>query len=193
MNKGHWNRYFVALGLAALLLVAACAPPLTPTPTPSPTPPPQMETLTYTDSEHGFSVEYPKDWDVQAGFMGTIVIFVGPVEEETGGAININIGATTPAESPEVTLEEYARLFQLGVEEDAKDYEKVDEYDAVVDDLPAIVCTWKEDLAGTTLTVTMAFFMKEDVVYGISYGATSEVYGDYLNCFELVLDSFNFD
>lgn len=183
----------MALGLAALLLVAACAPPLTPTPTPSPTPPPQMETLTYTDSEHGFSVEYPKDWDVQAGFMGTIVIFVGPVEEETGGAININIGATTPAESPEVTLEEYARLFQLGVEEDAKDYEKVDEYDAVVDDLPAIVCTWKEDLAGTTLTVTMAFFMKEDVVYGISYGATSEVYGDYLNCFELVLDSFNFD
>ena len=191
MNKGHWNSYLVALGLAALLLVAACAPPLTPTPTP--TPPPQMETLTYTDSEHGFSVEYPKDWDVQAGFMGTIVIFVGPVEEETGGAININIGATTPAESPEVTLEEYARLFQLGVEEDAKDYEKVDEYDAVVDDLPAIVCTWKEDLAGTTLTVTMAFFMKEDVVYGISYGATSEVYGDYLNCFELVLDSFNFD
>ena len=111
----------MALGLAALLLVAACAPPLTPTPTPSPTPPPQMETLTYTDSEHGFSVEYPKDWDVQAGFMGPIVIFVGPVEEETGGAININIGATTPAESPEVTLEEYARLFQLGVEEDAKE------------------------------------------------------------------------
>ncbi|MFC1969845.1 PsbP-related protein [Chloroflexota bacterium] len=191
MNKGHWKSYLVALGLAALLLVAACAP--TTTPTPGPTPPPPLETLTYTDSEHGFSVEYPKDWEIQAGFMGTIVTFTGPVEEETGGAINVNIGATTPAEPPEVTLEEYVRLFQLGVEEDAKNYEKVDEYDAVVDDLAAIVWTWKEDFAGTTLTVTMAFFMKEDVVYGISYGATSEVYGDYLGCFELVLDSFKFD
>jgi len=195
MNRGHWNRCFIAPGLAALLLVAACAPPMTPSPspTPSPTPTPSLETSTYTDSGHGFSVEYPKDWDVQAGFMGTIVIFVGPVEEETGGAININIGTTTPAEPPEVTLKEYVRLFQVGVEKDAKNYEKVDEYDAAVDDLPAIVWTWKEDLAVTTLTVTMAFFMKEDVVYGISYGATSEVYGDYLDCFELVLDSFNFD
>ena len=92
MNKGHWNRCLVALGLAALLLVAACAPPpLTPPPTPSPTPPPPMETLTYTDSEHGFSVEYPKDWYVPAVFMATIVTFVGPVEEETGRAINVNI------------------------------------------------------------------------------------------------------
>ncbi len=92
-----------------------------------------------------------------------------------------------------MTLEEYVRLFQLRVEEDAKNYEKVDEYDAVVGDLAAIVWTWKEDFAGTTLTVTMALFMKEDVVYGISYGATSEGYGDYLDCFELVLDSFKFD
>jgi len=50
-----------------------------------------METLTYTDSEHGFSVEYPKDWYVPAVFMATIVTFVGPVEEETGRAINVNI------------------------------------------------------------------------------------------------------
>ena len=141
MDKGHWNRCFVALGLAALLLVAACAPPLTPTPTPSPTPPPPIETLTYTDSEHGFSVEYHKDWDVQAGFMATIVTFMGPVEEETGRAINVNIGAVNSTEFPGVTLEEYVLLFQLGVEENASNCEKVDEYDAVVDGLAAIVWT----------------------------------------------------
>lgn len=195
MNKGHRNRCLVALGLAALFLVAVCAHPLTPTPspTPNPTPPPQMETLTYTNSEHGFSVEYPKDWDVQAGFVVTIVTFVGPVEEETGGAININIGATKPAKFQEMKLEGYVRLFQLGVEENAENYEKVDEYNAVVDDLAAIVWTWKEDFVGNTLMVTMAFFVKEDVVYAISYGATSELYGDYLDCFELVLSTFKFD
>jgi len=193
MNKGHWNRCFMALGLAALLLVTACAPTLTPTPTPSPTPTPQMETLTYTDSEHGFSVEYPEDWDVQAGFMATIVTFVGPVEEETGGAINVNIGAVDSAEFPEMTLEEYVRLFKLKLEENASNYEEVEEHDAAVDGLAAIVWTWKEDLAGTTLMVTMAFFVKEDVVYAISYGATSELYDDYLDCFEVVLSTFKFD
>jgi hypothetical protein len=185
----------MALGLAALLLVTACAPTLTPTPspTPSPTPTPPLETSTYTDSEHGFSVEYPKDWDVQAGFIGTIVTFVGPVEEATGGAINVNIAATNSSELPEVTLKEYVRLFQLKVEENAENYEVVDEHDAVVDDLAAIVWTWKEDFAGTTLMVTMAFFMKENVVYAISYGATPELYYDYLDCFELALSTFKFD
>jgi hypothetical protein len=152
-----------------------------------------METLTYTNSEYGFSVEYAKDWEVQEGFIATIVTFVGPVEEETAGAINVNIGAAKSAESSEVTLEEYVRLFKLRIEEDAKNYEEVDEYDAVVDDLAAIVWTWKEDLAGATLMVTMAFFVKENVVYAISYGATPELYDDYLGCFELALDSFNFD
>ena len=197
MNKEYWNRCFLALGLAALLLVTACASPLTPTPTPSPTPSPTptppLETLTYTDSEHGFSVEYPEDWDVKAGFITTIVTFVGPVEEQTGGAININIGAAQSAEFPQVTLEEYVRTYQLGVEENAENYEKVDEYDTVVGDLAAIVWTWKEDLSGTTLMATMAFFMKEDIVYAISYGATLESYNDYLDYFELALSTFNFD
>ena len=94
---------------------------------------------------------------------------------------------------PGVTLEEYVRLFQLGVEENASNYEKVDEYDAVVDGLAAIAWTWKEDFAGTTLMVTMAFSMKENFVYTISYGATPELYDDYLDCFELVLSTFRFD
>ena len=197
MKKEHWNCCFVALGLAALLLVTACTNPLTPTPspspTPSPTPPPQMETLTYTDSEHGFSVEYPEDWDVKAGFLATIVTFVGPFEEETGGAININIGATKPAEFPEMKLEEYVRSVKLQVEADAENYKELDEYNTVVDDLVAIVWTWQEDFARTTLMVTMAFFVKEDFVYAISYGATPELYDEYLDCFELVLSTFKFE
>jgi len=181
------KKLVVLVALVALLLASASACALSPTPTPEP------GTLTYSNSEHGFSVGYPKDWTVQEEFMGTIVMFVGPVEEETGGAINVNIGAAESAEFPEVTLEEYVRLFKLRIEEDAKNYEEVDEYDAVVDDLAAIVWTWKEDLEGTTLMVTMAFFVKENVVYAISYGATLELYDDYLDCFELVLDSFKFD
>jgi hypothetical protein len=185
----------VAPVLATLLLVVACAPTTTPTPspTPSPTPPPPLETLTYNSSGHGFSVEYPKDWKVRAEFMGTIVTFVGPVDEPTGGGININIGATQLAGFPVVTLEEYVRTFQLEVEANAENYEKVDEYDAVVGDLPAILWTWKEDFYGNTVMVTMAFFMKEDFVYAISYGATPKRYYDYLGYFELALDSFKFD
>jgi hypothetical protein len=193
MNKGHWKRCFIGLGLAALLLVAACAPPPTPTPTPSPTPTPPLETLTYNNSAYGFSLEYPKDWEAREEFIATIVTFVGPVEEATGGAININIAATQPAESPEVTLEEYVRLFKLRVKADAENYEELDEYNTVVDDRVAIVWTYKEDFARTPLMVTMAFFMKENVVYAISYGATPELYYDYLGCFELVLGTFQFD
>jgi hypothetical protein len=176
----------VLVAMVALLLATACAVSPTPTPTPEP------GTLTYSNSEHGFSVGYPKDWTVQEEFMGTIVMFVGPVEEETGGAINVNIGAT---EAPEMTLEEYVRLFKLRIAEGAANYEELDEYDAVVDDLAAMVWTWKEDLEGTTLTlmVTMAVFMKEDVAYKISYLSTSESHDEYLDSFELALNTFKFD
>jgi len=183
------KKLVVLVALVALLLATACAVSPTPTPTPEP------GTLTYSNSEHGFSVGYPKDWDVQEEFMGTIVMFVGPVEEETGGAINVNIGAAESAEFPEVTLEEYVRLFKLRIAEAAENYEELDEYDAVVDDLAAIVWTWKEDLGGNTLTlmVTMAVFVKENVAYKVAYLSTSESHDDYLDRFELVLSTFKFD
>ena len=41
--------------------------------------------------------------------------------------------------------------------------------------------------------VTIAFFIKENFVYAISYGATPELYDDYPDCFELVLSTFRFD
>ena len=196
MNRGFPLLLLGVILLLLLLSLVACAPSPTtptPTPTPSPTPTPILETLTYTNSEWGFSVEYPKDWSIHEGSGVATVVFVGPLIKETGGQISIIIGAQDLTEFPNLTLEECVDFAKLGIEEGAQNYEEVGEYDAVVDGLPAIVWSWREELEGTKLLGTMANFMKDDVLYLINYGATPSCYDNYLDCFELMLSTFKFE
>ncbi len=193
MNTGHWNRCLGAVALTALLLVTACAPsPTTPTPV--------SETLTYTNSEYGYSVEYPKDWLVEDRFGQQRIQFPGstmfkaPRSPMTRrGVVAIYIMADDFSEEPEMTLEEYVSQYDLEWSETRLDYEKVNEHDFVVDGLAGIEWSWKQDVGGMAFLGTMANFMTDDVGYAIAYFAPVEAHDHYFYCFELMLNTFKFD
>ena len=61
--------------------------------------------LTYTNEEYGFSIGYPEDWTVEKGFIGTIVIFKGPIKDD----YIINVNVLTEELPTKMTAEEYAK------------------------------------------------------------------------------------
>ena len=167
------------------------APAPSPTPTPAPSPPkPAIESLTYTNSEYGFSLEYPKDWDFEEGLMGTIVLFVGPFVEEEEFMINMNIMSEELLEFPKITLEDYAKIGEMGIRKMVENYKKIAEHSATIGDLPAIVLTYTAGSGVDMLMYSQAFFLEENVAYVISYAAPPEFHDEYVKSFELVISTF---
>jgi hypothetical protein len=169
------------------------APVPTPEPEPQPLPPPAPETLTYINSEYGFSVEYPKDWDFEEGLMGVIVVLAGPFLEEEQFMININITSEELPKFPKMSLEDYSRVSEMQIKKMAENYEEVDRYDTTIADCPAIMCTFTSDYEGIAMMQTQIYFLEENVAYVITYSATPQSHDQYYECFEGVVSSFKFE
>jgi hypothetical protein len=214
MNRGRAfpPLFLGVILLSAVLSVAACAPSPTPaptptppviepepaphtspSPTPTPTPTPRLETLTYSDSEYGFSVEYPKDWDLEEGILEAIVMFAGPLVEEEQFMISVGIMADELPEFPKTTLEDYVRISRLKSKKALDNYNTIDEYSTVVDDVTAMVERFTFDFNGYVIMGTQAIFLRENVAYVVTYTATPGCHDDYLDCFELALSTFRFE
>jgi hypothetical protein len=155
-------------------------------------PPPTLETLTYTNSDYAFSVEYPKDWDFEENIFEAIVVFMGPSIEEREGRINIMIMLDEVPESPKLTLDDYHKLGEMNLKRGLENYYKVDQHSATVADLPAIVSSYTFDSGGAPVMQTQIIFLKENVFWTIGYTATPKCHSDYEDCLELLMTTFEF-
>ncbi len=182
---------FVLLPAALVVGCQQPAPAPSPTPTPAPPPPkPAIESLTYTNSEYGFSLEYPKDWDFEEGLMGTIILFAGPFVKGGEFMINMNMVSEELPEFPKITLEDYLKLSEMQIKKAMENYEKVGERSATIADLPAIVLTYTGGSGVDMLMYSQAFFLEENVAYVITYAAPPEFHDEYVKSFELVISTF---
>ncbi len=156
---------------------------------------PDIESLTYTNSEYGFSLEYPKDWDVMEDFMGMEVFLAGPLVLE--GAYCINVSVAVEQLPEEMTLEDYGITVESNTKMALPDYNKVDEYSTTIGGQPATVSTLTAtvELEGTeyTLKDSCAIFIEDSVGYIITYDVPQEFHDQYADCFELVIGTFEFD
>jgi hypothetical protein len=162
--------------------------------------PTTTEGQTYTNLEYGFSVEYPDDWEMEEGGVGTIVQFTGPpalVGETMILGISIEITAEEFPMDAETTLEDFSQAGELILQMLHSDYKKLNEYSTTIGGEPAKVRTLTyslEETEGKTLVqITEGFFFKENLAYLIAYFATPESHDEYLDCFELVMSSFRFE
>ena len=184
--------------LVVLLLVAlvvGCAEKeevTTQEPTPST---PVKETQTYTNSEYGFSFGYPADWDIMEDFRGFVVFLAGPSVLDDVYMVNINL--QTEQLSEEVTIKDYFQMVELNTKRMAKDYNKMGEYDTSISRQPTTVftctATVESDGKSVTLKDTGAVFIKDNIGYVITYDVPEELHDNYIDCFELVIDSFEFE
>ena len=156
---------------------------------------PDIESLTYTNSEYGFSVEYPKDWDVMEDYMGTAVAFMGPLVLEDTYYININVFTEQLLE--DMTLEDYVKLSDLSAKRTIPNYNKQQEYSTTIGGLPAtiLVATQTFELDGEDIALKekYAIFIKDEIGYTITYDVPAEFHDEYLDSFDLAINSFKFE
>ncbi len=163
------------------------------------TPPPQrpsIESLTYTNSEYGFSVEHPKDWDVLEDYMGTVVAFMGPLVLEGTFYININVWVEQIIHK-DMTLKDYVKVSVLNAKKNLPNYHKAQEYNTTISGLPAtvLVVTWTGELDGEDVALKnkKAMLLKDEVAYTITYVVPAEFHDEYADCFDLAISTFNFE
>jgi hypothetical protein len=156
-----------------------------------PSPPLAPETLVYTNSEHGFSLEYPKDWNVEEGSAGTVVLFTGPQVGEYEYMVNINI--VTEELPSEMTVQDYARMAELQQKKAWSDYVKVKEYTSTISGLPAVVKTFTATPINVPLKDIQVFFIKDEVAYIITYDVAIDSHDEYAEFFDLAISTFKFE
>ena len=185
-----------------VILVAGCQKQTTPASSPSPdslpTVKPALETKTYANSEHGFSVEYPADWDKNDSFtekeklMGLLVIFEGPKSTKYDRRASIVIEAD---ECPsDYTVEEYAKAVELQIlKKNFKDYSNLQEQQTTIGGIPALMKTFTATINNFPYKDIQAYFIKGNLAYAITYEVTTDSYDKYIDCFDLVKSTFKFD
>ncbi len=159
------------------------------------TPPYGKVTQTYSNSEYGFSLEYPEDWDIVEDVAGYVVVFTGPSLQEYIFTVNINLKVEQFLE--EVTIKDFLQMVELANESKTKDYTKVSEYDTIISGQSAKVVTltaiMRFDEEAFKSKAVSAIFIKDNVGYIITYDVPVQMHEEYKDCFELVIDSFEFE
>ena len=150
------------------------------------------KSLTYTNSEYSFSVDYPADWDVREGFTGLAVVFAGP--KVLKGIYDVNISVNAERLSQEIALKDYVTASDLKAKKTIPNYNKVQEYSATINGLPAVVLVaallLKWNGKKVALKNKYAIVIKDKVAYTITYDAPAEFHDEYADCFDLVINSF---
>lgn len=185
------KRTLLLILVAGILLLNACTKP-TPVPISVTLPKPAIESRTYTNSEHGFSVEYPEGWDILEDYMGTIVLFAGPMVLEGDYYVNVNVREVQLPR--EMTLKDIVKSGELIDKRNIENYDKLEEYNTIVGGLPANVqtCTGILKVNGKDLLLKdkVARFVKDKVCYIITYDVPAEFHDEYTDCFNLVISTF---
>ncbi len=185
----------IILLVSAFLGGSCAAPTSAPIPSSPPAPPPPtIEGLTYTNSEFGFSVKHPKDWDVLEEYVGTAVFFGVPMVLE--GTYMVNISVIVTQLPQKMTFEDFVRGGELADKKNMLNYNKVEEYDTTMGGVSANLQTISGTvkLAGEDLLLKdgVARLVKDKAGYVITYDVPEEFHDQYADCFQLVISTFKF-
>jgi hypothetical protein len=147
---------------------------------------------TYTNSEYGFTVDYPSDWKIQEGASNTIVQFNGPTLDETGGKVNINIVNEQLPASGNMTLDGYFKAAESQLAHDFENFAEITTQNITVSSLPAVKMLYTFKSNGYQLKANQVYLTKNNVAYTITMVSTVTTYDKYDKDGDIVINSFKF-
>lgn len=145
---------------------------------------------TYTNSKHGFTVNYPEDWELDEGADNTIVVFRGPVLQETGGKVNINITNDEIGDSSNITLDFYLDLNDKQYVQEFENYSRLATEDMTIDGKPAKKMIYSFDSANFSLKANQVYLIDDGTAFAITFVTTAATYDRYAADSDLVINSF---
>lgn len=157
-----------------------------------------LDIETYRNSKYGFSLKYPKGWDILEDYRGCVAYFAGPyvnIGDDKTYLVNITIKVIQLPEK--ITLKDVVRGGDLEDKRRIPDYKKLNEYSTTIGGLPAIV----QIISGTSnigegrqlkYKDVGARVIKDNSLYMMLLDIPTKYHDEYLECFELVINSFKF-
>lgn len=148
--------------------------------------------LTYESPTHGIRIKYPKDWTMQEGFMGTVVVFLSPKADASDVfQENLSVGVEDLS-GVSITLDEYTELTIDQIEQFITDFNVVESGKTTLANNSAYKIVYTGSQAQYSIKWMQIWTIKGYKAYLITYTAETNNYSDFLEIVEAMISSFEF-
>lgn len=140
----------------------------------------------YESKDKKYSIEFPDDWDVKEGYMGTDVMGVSKVEGET---VNVVVSQLQKPQS----LQEYTAGGCEALGKELTDFKLIDSGNSTIDGEPALWCLFTAKENGTAIQVLDYLFTKDKFGYVITCGSSPSNFDAAKPSLEKIAQTFKFE
>jgi len=150
------------------------------------------EMLLYENSQYGFSVTYPTDWTAEEPDPNELGIVAGflPPGESIDDPLNYVIVQieSLPAGT---TLSGYTQADLTNLKDSYTNFQLLAESDMIISEEPAHVVAYGVTVDETDYEVLLAYTIKDDKAYIITYYALADSYAEFEDAAKGMINSFS--
>jgi hypothetical protein len=150
------------------------------------------EMLLYENAQYGFSVAYPSDWTAEEpdpNELGIVAGFLAPGEDIDNALDYVTVQIENlPAGT---TLGEYTEAVLTNLGSSYPDFELLAEVDMIISEKPAHVIAYGVTIDQAPYQVLLAYTIKDDKAYIITYYALADKYAEFENAAKGMINSFS--
>lgn len=143
----------------------------------------------YDNRTYGFSVNYPSDWVMREGLMGTAVIFLSPLENKNDAFME-NINIVVQDLTQPVTLEEYVAVSVQQLRQIVVDGTILSIRRSQLDGRPCAEIIYTGRQVQFTLKWLCRVVLVQDRAYSLTYTAEMNRFDAWLDTVDQIFDSF---
>lgn len=148
--------------------------------------------LVYTNEEYGIECTYFNHWELKQNYLGTIVMFMSPLEnEEDEFRENVNIVVEDlSAQEMEIDLETYSEASIDVLKKTLPDVNVLSNESYSLNDLDANRITFIGTQDIYSIKFMQVHAIKEGKAYVITYSASEDKYDEYMVYMNQILEDF---
>jgi hypothetical protein len=152
--------------------------------------------VVYNNAEYGISISRPPDWPVQDGYLGTVAVFLAPLENGRDSASsgqfrdNFNIMTQDLSQKP-MDLDAYTQLLMTQLTQNMK-VKIIDKRTARLSRENACQVVYTVNQGQIYLKILQKWCIKKNRAYILSFTAPKKNYNKYYPVVEKMMNSFQF-
>ena len=152
-----------------------------------------QEKMLYENATYGFKIAYTDDWTVQEAEpndMGLVVGFLAPGEDIDNPLDYVTVQIEDLPPEQKVTLDTYTRSVLNNLKSSYQDFQDLSEDDTIISGEAAHVIVYSVTLQQTPYQIMLAYVIKDNRAYVMSYYSLADRYSDFENAAREMINSF---
>ncbi len=146
----------------------------------------------YYNTKHGFSIIFPKDWEIQESFMGTSVISRSSLENEAD-QFKENINVVVEKLPKDMGLDEYLELNLSNMYKFLTDFKEIEKGSVELSDNDARWLIYTGQLGQLDMKALVYFTIKGMRAYVITCSSSPNSFEEYKDRFKEIVNSFQLE